>query len=196
LRLYRFENKSISAEIDIGDFFEESLLHYLRESSMDVPASLQSGKAPAITRGAHGKPYFCEPGLERVFFSLSHTRGYAIICFSDGEIGADCENTRARAGMGARCERIAKRRFTDDERQWMASGDAEDETENGGGRIGRFFEIWTAKEAYMKYTGNGFSEGFRSFSTRCLPGVNMETGWFSDAPHIVYSVCTEAGGAV
>ena len=58
------------------------------------------------------------------------------------------------------------------------------------GPAGRFFEIWTAKEAYMKYTGRGFSEGFRSFSVFCLPEVDIETGRFDGAPNIVFSVCT------
>jgi hypothetical protein len=57
----------------------------------------------------------------------------------------------------------------------------------------RFFRIWTAKEAYVKYTGNGLSEGLQSFSSLDPPGgAGIVT--FSPAPGLVCSCC--AAGAV
>ena len=140
------------------------------------------GLLPGEQKGPHGKPYFYESGFEGVFFSRSDTKGYKTIGFSDGEIGVDCENTEARPGIESRFRMIAKRYFSEDELRYI---DPE-----ASGAVGRFFEIWTAKEAYMKFTGRGFSEGFRSFSVFGLANAVVETGRVEGAPHVVYSVCT------
>ena len=157
-------------------FFAESLADFIKESCVRVPDSALE-EAGKIHRGPHGKPYFQAPELKGIFFSRSHSKGHEIVCFSDNEIGIDCENTEARPGIDERYLKIAERCFTDDEKEYI------------GKSLARFFEIWTAKEAYMKYTGMGFSEGFRTFSALKAPGVNIETGRLSDAPHVVYSVC-------
>ena len=169
---------------ETGSFFNSALTDYIEKSGRKVPEPLLGGGSPAIGRGAYGKPFFSDPWLEGIFFSLAHTRGYLILCFSDGETGVDCENTTARPGIDSRYARIAERCFTDDELAYVAAGTA--------GAVERFFEIWTAKEAYMKYTGKGFAEGFKSFSVFGIPGVDFETGRLKDAPHIVYTVCNEA----
>ena len=164
-----------------------ALADYLKSLGRCVPASLARGEPPAEGRGPHGKPYFTGPGLEGVFFSRSDTRGCVAVGFSSGEIGVDCENIEARKDIETRYQEIAKRFFTEDEQEYIAAG--------ASGAIERFFGIWTAKEAYMKYTGGGFSEGFLSFSALKAPGVRIVTGRFEDMPHIVYSVCAEDTGA-
>jgi len=166
-------------------FFNEALLDFMGISGRDVPEPLQQGRQPAFRKGPHGKPYFSEPGLEEIFFSLSDTQGYKVLCFSDSEVGVDCENTAARPGIESRYGAIARRCFTDDEQEYMAFGTSD--------ALSRFFEIWTAKEAYMKYTGNGFSEGFRSFSVFGLPEMDVVTGRLDGAPHVVYSICAGRG---
>jgi len=159
----------------------ESLKDYLKESGYGVAGTALREKA-RIRKGPHGKPFFSDPGLEGVFFSRSHSKGHEVVCFSDGEIGIDCEDTEARQGIAGKYPGIARRCFTEDEMEYM------------GDSVERFFEIWTAKEAYMKYTGRGFAEGFRSFSALDIPGVSIDTGRLADAPHVVYSVCKAAGG--
>ena len=179
LRLYHY-----SAED--GAAFGKALTDYLESSGRSGLAAACQKEPAVFRRGEHGKPYFFGHGLEDVFFSRSDTRGHAIVCFSDAEIGLDCENTRARPGIETRAGAIAKRCFTENERAYL------DSDSHGAAR--RFFEIWTAKEAYMKYTGRGFSEGFRTFSVFDLPCVRIETGLLPDAPHVVYSVCTGDAG--
>ena len=162
-------------------FFCETLVDYLKANGRNVPDSLLNGEAPVTHKGPHGKPYFSDSELSGVFFSLSHTKGHNLLCFSNAEIGADCENIKARPGIETRLKAIARRCFTEDEQAYVAPAE--------GGAVLRFFEIWTAKEAYMKYTGKGFSQGFRSFSALNLPDVEIETGPAPGAPDIVYSVC-------
>jgi len=179
LRLYHYPEGDSRA-------FCEALADYFGVSGRNVPASLASGGSPETRKGAYGKPYFSEPEYEGLFFSLSHTRGRVAVGFSDGELGVDCENIEARPGIESRYEGIARRCFTDDERAYVdgkAAGSLD--------AVGRFFEIWTAKEAYMKYTGRGFSEGWRSFSVFGLPGVRIETSRIEGAEHVVCSVCTQ-----
>ena len=191
MKLYHFEFEDspgapAGMAEEIKRFVSGSLADYLSLAGREVPETLIRGGQPALRKGPHGKPYLEGPGLEGVYFSLSHTRGHAIVCFSEGEIGADCENMDARRSGLSRYEGIAGRCFTEDERGYIAFGQ-QDETL-------RFFEIWTAKEAYMKYTGKGFAEGISSFSVLDAPGVSIETGLLKSAPHVVYSVCTGGDG--
>jgi len=167
-------------------FFGESLADYIKESGALVPLPL-SGEEIATEKEPHGKPYFRDPALEGIHFSKSHTKGHEILCFSDSKVGVDCENTEARTGIEDSYPGIAERCFTDEEMEYLRS------EKNDPKR--RFFEIWTAKEAYMKYTGNGFSEGFHTFSSLSAPGVRIETGRLDEAPHVVWSVCTASEGA-
>ena len=176
MKIYHFSGSRTESE----RFFSESLVDYMEKSGLCIPEA-GTGMSAKIKKGPHGKPYFADPALEGIHFSRSHCRGHEVLCFSEGEIGVDCEDTMARPSIGNRYTGIAGRCFTDDEQEYMLGSD--------GDPVARFFEIWTAKEAYMKYTGNGFSEGFRTFSVFRLPGVTIETGRLSDAPGVVYSVC-------
>jgi len=178
LRLYHYRDNSVSA-------FNEALKDYLESNGRRVPPCVLSNEPQELGRGEHGKPYFANPELKDVYFSRSDTNGYVVVCFSGSEIGVDCENTEARPGMESRYARIAARVFTDDERSYLTEGES--------GAVERFFEIWTAKEAFMKYTGKGFSEGFNSFSVFRLSGVHIDTGRLDGAPHVIYSVCFRKG---
>jgi len=177
LKIYHFSGGRADSE----KFFLESLKEHLKESGLSVTGPAPREQA-GIRKGPYGKPYFSDPELEGIFFSRSHSKGHEVLCFSDGEIGIDCENTEARQGIAEKYPDIARRCFT------------EDEIEFTGDSVKRFFEIWTAKEAYMKYTGRGFAEGFRAFSVFSLPGVSIETGCLTDAPHVVYSICRAERG--
>ena len=89
--------------------------------------------------GKHGKPYLKDAALQ---FSISYTHGICLIALSDGEIGADIERLRtAKLHVANRC-------FTDSENHYLHQ-DMELFDK-------RFYELWTQKEAYLKYTGEGF----------------------------------------
>ena len=148
-----------------------------------------------VSKGPHGKPYFTGQGLKEIFFSLSYSQRDEVLCLSDSEVGVDCESTTARAEFEKRCKSLAARWFTKDEQAYVEYGGADycPLTPDADEAVQRFFIVWTRKEAYMKYTGNGFSEGFRSFSVFDLPEVDFITGRLKDAPHIIYSVCAGSG---
>jgi len=184
LKIYHFDGGRSESE----RFFDESLTDFIKESGLDVPEEALS-KGTKLHKGPRGKPYFSDPELERIYFSRSHSKGHEVVCFSEKEIGIDCENTKMRPGIEVRYMDIAVRCFTEDELEYVREAAAESGRAEGD-PLERFFEVWTAKEAYMKYTGNGFSEGFRTFSVLNAPDVKIETGRLTDAPHIVYSVCT------
>lgn len=106
----------------------------------------------AICRyGPHGKPY-----LERypeMFFSLSHSGTYALCAAADREIGADIQ----RWQEACRTDRVAERYFLRAERNWYRTGCSEQEQKE------RFCRLWTAREAYMKLTGEGLSRDMKSY---------------------------------
>lgn len=106
----------------------------------------------ACRYGAYGKPY-----LERypeIFISLSHSGTYALCAVADREIGADIQ----RWEETCRADRVAERFFSQAERNWYREGETERE------RKERFCRLWTAREAYMKLTGEGLSREMKSFS--------------------------------
>lgn len=96
-----------------------------------------------LARTKTGKPY-AEAGKEedRVHFSVSHS-GHYFVCLIDAHpVGVDIQHARK-----VDVRKIGKRYFTDEEQDFLAK-----QGEKG------FFTLWTRKEAYCKYTGNGLAE--------------------------------------
>ena len=115
------------------------------ENYSHIPFSRQPG----------GKPYFEEC---RYHFSLSHCGTLLAVAISGAEVGIDIEKIRLFN------ERVAKRYFTADERNYFDAG--KDDAE----RSRRGFEIWTAKEAYLKLHGVGIAGGL-DFDTANSSGL-------------------------
>lgn len=96
--------------------------------------------------GEFGRPFIAGPpagvGLN---FNLSHTHDYAACVVTDGAAcGIDIELIRATAHLMP----IARRRYAPEEC-------AELERLDEPGRLKRFFEMWTEKEAWAKARGVG-----------------------------------------
>ena len=108
-----------------------------------------------IARTDRGRPYF--PQRRDLFFSVSHSGEYFVCAFSPSPIGVDLQeigHLRSETPDSAvpRLKRMAKRFFHPSEAEY-----AEDDTYR------RFFRVWTAKEAYVKLTGQGIDGDFREF---------------------------------
>lgn len=102
--------------------------------------------------GKYGKPYLKNISLQ---FSLSYTHGACIVALCDGEIGADIERLRAaKPHVAARC-------FTDSENLYLHQDMQLLDR--------RFYELWTQKEAYVKYTGEGFYRSPKSVHVLSQP---------------------------
>lgn len=94
-----------------------------------------------LARNEAGKPYFVDSPLK---FSISHSKGLVACALSIcGEIGVDIENS---APTAERAKKIADRYFDTEEKEIIAK-DPE-----------RFTEIWTQKEAIVKFFGKTFAE--------------------------------------
>jgi len=96
-----------------------------------------------VEKNEYGKPYF--PNMPDVHFSVSHSGEYWLCVFSSENIGADIQLIRPiNAGLIIR--------------GWYKRHEMELVKTYG---LGMFFDIWAAKEAYLKYKGSGFN-WFRS----------------------------------
>ena len=103
-----------------------------------------------VERDEWGKPHI--QGREDFHFNLSHSGSWVVIAYGESPVGVDVEQIRMEAGK----ENIARRHFTPEEQEYLFSAGEE----NGE----RFFEIWTAKESYLKYLGTGLRRSLNSFS--------------------------------
>ena len=85
-----------------------------------------------LKRDASGRPYADSLPL---FISVSHSGSIAVCAVSDRPVGIDVEQIKKRSF------KLTDRIFSEDEIAYI-SGSAK-----------RFFEVWTAKEAYAKKLG-------------------------------------------
>jgi 4'-phosphopantetheinyl transferase len=103
----------------------------------------------AAARG--GKPAISAPA-SRLSFSVSHTRGLAMVAVAAGfDLGVDVELVPQRVP-----EDVVERCFVDVERDAVACAAARGPF--------RFAEIWTLKEGYSKARGLGLALPFESFA--------------------------------
>lgn len=107
----------------------------------------------AFLIGKNGKPYLAD--RKDIFFNISHCRTAIAAAVSDKEIGIDVVDYRDISSH------LAKRFCTEKE---LINLDGVD-----------LNEIWCKKEAYSKYTGQGFSIGFSSLESTSLNSFTLRT---------------------
>ncbi len=101
-------------------------------------------------RADHGKPYLPQAGC---FFNLSHSENIAGLAVSPwGEIGLDVEDRRRRV------------EYLSLGRRFFAPAEA-DALQHAADPRDFFFQVWTAKEAYIKALGDGLSHPLDQFLT-------------------------------
>lgn len=100
-----------------------------------------------IEKNEKGKPFLSE--FSDVHFNISHCGGLAVCGISDREIGVDAELIRSYNG------KVMKRIFSAEE-QSMISVSGNPDTD--------FFRIWTLKESFCKFTGEGIFSGLSEYS--------------------------------
>ncbi len=147
---------------------KRALFHYAEtKRGLSADEAERAFGGVRVLRTAYGKPYFAA-GKEtdcgdsetacggfgpegRVFFSVSHSGGYWVCLMADEEVGVDIQEVRTVCAL-----HMAERFFTSAEAETVRASEPE------------FFRIWVRKEAYIKYTGTGLSQGLATFSV--LPG--------------------------
>ena len=105
-----------------------------------------------FTYEPRGKPMLTKVNNTALQFNISHSREYALFGFTRRHlIGVDLEYRRSMPD----CLKIAQRFFSAKEFKMLKDA-AEDE------RAKLFFQLWTAKEAYLKALGTGLSVSLAS----------------------------------
>ena len=92
-----------------------------------------------LASGEHGKPYF--PNAPQLHFSISHSGERWLCAFSDAPVGLDVQQHRA-----CQMQALARRFFAPAEQKFLEQT-----------AYAPFFDLWCAKESYLKYTGEGLS---------------------------------------
>lgn len=146
--------------LEFGEFLKASdrhkrlvaraFLRYLAAHHLDVQP-----RAISYERDAWGKLHFAEAiNPDRWEFNLSYTQGGVFFAFTQhGSIGVDIEDT----AQDIEAIEIARDFFHPIEYQEMLALSPPLQKR-------RFFQIWTAKEAFVKAVGRGLSYGLENFS--------------------------------
>jgi 4'-phosphopantetheinyl transferase len=98
-----------------------------------------------ITIGSSGKP-MCE-GLH---FNLSHSGSLVICAVGDTPVGCDVEQVREAP------RKLASRFFCENEKDYLNACDSDIYDKE-------FYRMWTRKESYMKFTGEGIRLPLNAF---------------------------------
>lgn len=107
-------------------------------------------------KGEFGKPFLKEySGLK---FSISHSNGIAVVSLSTEETGMDVQYHRPTNFM-----RIAERFFSSAEIAFLQSVRQRTDEKRCADI---FHDLWAAKEAYVKYTGEGLFKPFDDFEAQ------------------------------
>lgn len=98
-----------------------------------------------ITKGINGKSFF--QNHNDIHFNISYTSGVWTFAISSKEVGVDIERIRD-------CKEEIIKRFYSQEEQTYVNQIKELRNQ-------RFYEVWTKKEAYTKFTGQGVKNHMR-----------------------------------
>ncbi len=136
----------------------------LRQALLDQ--GIEPHKA-SLTYGPSGKPFLVGNPF---YFSISHSRNLVICVIADQEVGADVEQ------LGRKKDRVISRFFHPEEVAWYETQGKTDEA---------FVTIWTRKEAYLKWLGEGAHHSFGQ-ENLMSPLFLFEEGRIEDYHYAVY----------
>lgn len=128
---------SFAVENYLSDKAEQGICQVSVPQVLDILANkdiLKIGQH-SIAKTELGKPYFAD--CPDMHFNLSHSGDYVVCAISDEEIGVDIQKWKEPVK-----ESMEKRVLHEKEQ-------------------GFFFDIWAAKEAYCKCTGEGLAKDMR-----------------------------------
>lgn len=132
--------KALPVDFSSGEILAEAAAGYAAYCGRKLPDNLQ------VVR--EGKPVFANwPGVE---FSVSHSGEWWVCAFADRPVGLDVQEHRP-----CPYQRLAERWFHPDEQLWLSR---QTDTEEA------FYTLWTARESFVKMTGQGIDSGFSCFS--------------------------------
>ena len=109
---------------------------------------LSTAELGPVEAGPKGKPYFAQ--LPALHFSVTHSANWWMCAFSSIPVGLDLQIHRSFYNPSALSRRFLHPR----EEAFLAQHEHHN-----------FFDMWAAKESWIKYTGNGF---YDVLSTFCL----------------------------
>lgn len=176
LYVHEYKNKEDSRIKEIRDIlfnrcYEDYIKRISIDKSVDDKTNLvephTAAQMPEIVLNKHGRPYFKD--REDLFFSISHSGRFWAVLFSEENVGFDIEDLSIRDISLKRYTGIMKRFFSEEEYNFVMNDlneiDMETELNIDLDELQkRFFRVWTGKEAYFKFTGKGFVQGFKTFS--------------------------------
>lgn len=156
------------AETDKAKHFSRSFVSVVLGRHLNI-----NGACLTINRNQYGKPYLRDfPG---VHYNVSHTKGIIVCAIAGRPIGVDVERIRWFDPL------VVKRFFAENEKEYVFSSIE--------GQKERFAEIWTQKEAYVKWLGKGMTVAFNSFDVFNLDArVELLTFWLAN---YCLSLCRE-----
>ena len=121
-----------------------------------------------------GKPYLLN--APSFYFNISHTRSAFVAAVGDSPLGVDIEK------INKADPDVAGKVFTDDEYAYVFSSD--------DSRDIRFNEVWTKKESYVKWTGEGWFSDPLKLDVLSEP-IAFQTATLNIRGYVV-SICSAA----
>lgn len=145
-KVERFRRREDGCRTAVG----ELLARFMLSACCSVDAG-----AIVIVRDSFGKPFWS--GKRECHFSVSHSGRWVVVAVDSRHVGIDIERIGpVEAGLEKTC-------FSDAEcRKWHSLDDERRER--------FFFELWTAKESYIKMAGRGLDLPLASFTIELGPG--------------------------
>ncbi|TJX13955.1 4'-phosphopantetheinyl transferase superfamily protein [Tissierella creatinini] len=125
-----------------------------------------------IKKTKYGKPYLVD--YPYVHFNVTHTKDMIAGAISDNPIGIDMERIKPRPHN----KRIAEKFLTKNEQKYIFHRKDNQDL--------RFLEVWTRKEAYVKWAGLGMKLSFDTFDV--LDDDRIITTFINE---YIFSICSD-----
>ncbi len=93
-----------------------------------------------------------------IHFSVTHSGNLWLVCVAPEPVGLDVQMHKDKYSPA-----VAKRYFHPDETQLLETA------KKAGADIPLFFRLWSARESYAKYTGDGIAAMDKGWSSQCSP---------------------------
>ncbi len=127
---------------------------------------------PVFVCRENGKPYLRDH--PDIYFNLSHCRKGVLCAIDEAEVGCDIEEIPAAVD-----EALCGICFQAEERRRIM---------NAADPAAEFTRLWTMKEAYLKYTGEGITDDLPDiFSHRDIRKVRFQV--HEEADGVIYTLC-------